>query len=112
MTKIAENMVQFPEIVIPKVYKNLSGTKVLTLERLEGMRLNDTKALDAAGVDRKKIVNVGARAFFKNVMIDGLFHGDLHSGNLFVLPGASSALSISVSWEDFRKNHAISWPIW
>jgi ubiquinone biosynthesis protein len=88
MTKIAENMIQFPEIVIPKVYKELSGTRVITLERFDGLRLNDMKALDAAGVDRKKIVNVGARAFFKNVMIDGLFHGDLHSGNLFVLPGS------------------------
>jgi ubiquinone biosynthesis protein len=87
MTKIAENMQMYPEVVIPKVYKALSGDKVLTLEKFEGLRLNDLKALDAHNIDRKKIVDIGTRAFFKSVMIDGLFHGDLHGGNLFVLPG-------------------------
>jgi ubiquinone biosynthesis protein len=86
--KITENMrTAFPDIVIPKVYENLSTDRVLTLEKLEGIRLNDPAALDAAGVDRKAIVELGARAFFKSVMLDGIFHGDLHGGNLFVLPG-------------------------
>jgi ubiquinone biosynthesis protein len=87
MSKMAENMAALPEVVIPKVYRALSTDKVLTLERLEGIRVNDLKALEAAGIDRKRIVEVGARAFFKSVMIDGLFHGDLHGGNLFILPG-------------------------
>ncbi len=87
MSKIAENMASFPEVVIPKVYKQLSTGRVLTLERFDGIRVNDLKALDAAGVDRRAVVQAGARAFFKAVIIDGLFHGDLHGGNLFVLPG-------------------------
>ena len=85
--KMAENMRMFPEIVIPRVYKNFTTEKVLTLEKLEGIRANDFKAIEAAGVDKKKIVEIGARAFFKGVMVDGLFHGDLHGGNLFILPG-------------------------
>ncbi len=85
--KISENMASIQEVVIPKVYKHLSTHKVLTLERLEGIRLNDLKGMDALGIDRKRIVHLGARAFFKSVMIDGLFHGDLHGGNMFVLPG-------------------------
>jgi len=87
MKKIAENMTAFPELVIPKVYKALSTYKVLTMERLEGIRVNDLAAMDAAGIDRKKIVQLGARAFFKSVMADGIFHGDMHGGNMFVLPG-------------------------
>ena len=87
MTRIAENMLSIPEVVIPKVYRELSTTRILTLERLEGIRVNDIKALDAAGIDRKRVVAIGARSFFKSIMIDGLFHGDLHGGNLFVLPG-------------------------
>ncbi len=87
MNKIRGNMVPFPEIVIPKVYKELSTERILTLEKLDGIRVNDLRAIDAAGVDRKKIVDVGARAFFRSVMVDGLFHGDLHGGNLFILPG-------------------------
>ena len=87
MTKMAENMTSIPEVVIPKVYRTFSTDRILTLERLEGIRVNDLKALDAAGIDRKLVVEVGARAFFRSVMIDGLFHGDLHGGNLFILPG-------------------------
>jgi ubiquinone biosynthesis protein len=87
MNKIAQNMISTPEIVIPKVYKNLSTSKVLTLEKLEGIRVNDLKALDAAGIDRKRVVEIGAKAFFRAVMIDGVFHGDLHGGNMFILPG-------------------------
>lgn len=86
--KASENMKSFPDIVVPKVYEKLSTERVLTLEKLEGIRLNDPAALDAAGINRKAIVELGARAFFKSVMIDGIFHGDLHGGNLFVLPGS------------------------
>ena len=87
MTKMAENFSVFPEVVVPRVFKALSTKKILTLEKLEGIRVNDLKGLTEAGIDRKHIVEVGARAFFKSVMIDGLFHGDLHGGNLFILPG-------------------------
>jgi ubiquinone biosynthesis protein len=87
MAKIAENLSTFTEIVIPRVYKELSSKKVLTLEKISGIRMNDLKALDAAGIDRKRVAEIGARAFFQSIMIDGLFHGDLHGGNLFVLPG-------------------------
>ncbi len=87
IAKIAENMASIPDIVLPKVYRTHSTQRVLTLERFEGIRVNDLEAIDKAGIDRKLIVELGARAFFKSIMIDGLFHGDLHGGNLFVLPG-------------------------
>lgn len=87
IAKMAENMASIPEVVIPKVYKSLSTRKILTQERFEGIRVNDLKALDLAGVDRKRVVEIGARAFFKSILIDGVFHGDLHGGNLFILPG-------------------------
>ncbi len=85
--KISENMASISEVVIPKVYKSHSTSKILTLEKFEGIRVNNIKTLDSAGIDRKLIVAIGARAFFKSILIDGLFHGDLHGGNLFVLPG-------------------------
>jgi ubiquinone biosynthesis protein len=87
MVRIAENLASIPEIVVPRVYKHLSTRKILTLEMLEGIRVNNLAALDAAGIDRKQVVAIGARAFFKTVMIDGLFHGDLHGGNLLILSG-------------------------
>ncbi len=87
MSKIAKNLEEFPEIVIPRVYKEYSTRRVLTQGRLRGIRVHDLKALDAAGIDRKQIVRIGAQGFFKALMRDGLFHGDLHAGNLFVLEG-------------------------
>jgi ubiquinone biosynthesis protein len=85
--KMTENTASVPDVVLPKVYKALTTQRVLTIEKFEGIRVNDLKGLDAAGIDRKKIVELGAKTFFKWVMIDGLFHGDLHGGNLFILPG-------------------------
>ena len=73
-------MASIPEILVPKVYKSHSTGRVLTLERFEGIRVNDVKALEAAGIDRKHIVAIGAKAFFKSSVIDGLFHGDLIEG--------------------------------
>jgi ubiquinone biosynthesis protein len=87
LARIRANMREFPEIVIPQVHKNLSREKVLTLERIEGIRVNDLKAIDAAGINKRAIVEAGARAFFKMIIIDGIFHADLHGGNLFILPG-------------------------
>jgi ubiquinone biosynthesis protein len=87
MRKMSENMRMFPEIVVPRVFKEYSTQHILTLEKIDGIRANDLKSLEAAGIDRKKVVQAGARAFFKSVMVDGLFHGDLHGGNLFILPG-------------------------
>ncbi len=87
MGRIAANLASMPDIVIPRVYKSHSTGKVMTQEFLEGIPVNNLKAIEAAGVDRRRIVEIGARAFFKMVIIDGLFHGDLHGGNLFVMPG-------------------------
>jgi len=86
IARIAENLKSMPDIVIPKVYKSHSTARVLTLERLEGIKMNDLPALKRAGVNTKYVVELGARTFFKTVMLDGVFHGDLHGGNVFVLP--------------------------
>ena len=85
--KFALNMAEFPDVVVPIVYKDHSSRKVLTLEKLEGIRVNDLKNLTASGVDRAHIVKVGATSFFKSILVHGLFHGDLHGGNVFILPG-------------------------
>lgn len=87
MAKISDNFKNMPEIVVPKIYRELSGERLLVQEKLEGVRVTDPAAMDAAGIDRTAVVQTGARAFFHSVMIHRLFHADLHAGNLFVLPG-------------------------
>jgi ubiquinone biosynthesis protein len=85
--KIKKNSEDFPDLVFPKVYRELSTHEILVLERFDGIRLNDKEAVMGAAVDRTKIATLGARAFLYSVMKHGLFHGDLHGGNLFILPG-------------------------
>jgi len=87
IAKISANLADFEDIRIPKVYQEFSSHGVLTLEKFEGVRLNDKNAILHSNIDRKKLVSVGSRAFLYSVLKYGMFHGDLHGGNLFVLPG-------------------------
>ncbi len=92
MVRIAENFKDNPQVMIPKVYRKYSTHKVLTMQRFYGARITDVEALNQMGVSPVELVNVGARAFFKMVLIDGLFHGDLHAGNLFAMKDPVSGL--------------------
>jgi ubiquinone biosynthesis protein len=83
--RVAENFKDNHRIIVPLVYRKFTTQKVLTLQRLRGVRVTDKAELERAGISAKEIVDLGARAFFKMVMLDGLFHGDLHGGNLFAM---------------------------
>ncbi|MCC6276746.1 MAG: AarF/ABC1/UbiB kinase family protein [Oligoflexia bacterium] len=84
--RIAKNFENDSSVKIPHAYIEFSTPKVLVLEKIDGIPFSDQEKLRAAGIDREKIVHVGGKAFFKMVFRDGIFHGDLHAGNLFILP--------------------------
>ena len=71
-------------LYIPKVYWDCTTRRVLTLERISGIRIDDVAALDAAGVDRRQVAKNAARIMIKEVLKDGFFHADPHPGNFFV----------------------------
>ncbi len=83
--RIRANLVVFPKVAVPEVFTNVSTAKVLVLERFEGIRFSDREAVLNRGLNPLDIVNTGAEVFFHMVMHDGVFHGDLHGGNLFIL---------------------------
>ena len=83
--KFRKNFTDDKRIVIPEVYWELTAKKVLTLERIEGIKVNNIEKLNAAGIDTEKIALLLVSAFFKQIFEHGIFHGDLHSGNIFVL---------------------------
>lgn len=85
MTRIRKNFEDRPHIVIPRVFRETSTTKVLTLEKLHGIRLSDRAALQKSNIDIRQFTHQGVQAFYKMVLVDGIFHGDLHAGNIFVL---------------------------
>ncbi len=72
-------------IRIPQVYWDLTSKRVLTLERIKGIKVNDLESLDKAGLDRKKIAAQGVNIFLKQVFEQGFFHADPHPGNFLVL---------------------------
>ena len=91
-TKEANNIKRFRRqfasddmVYIPKVFSELSSRQVLTVERIEGIKVSNNEEIDNAGLDRHKIAINGANAVLKMVFIYGFFHADPHPGNIFVL---------------------------
>ncbi|WP_341395770.1 ABC1 kinase family protein [Arthrobacter sp. G119Y2] len=85
--RFALNFEDNPAVRIPAVFDDFSTSTVLTQERLYGLKVTDTAALDAAGIDRKALAVTAADAEMKMVFDDGFFHADPHPGNIFVEPG-------------------------
>ena len=74
-------------LYIPQVYWDLTTRHVLVLERIEGIKIDDIDALDAAGYDRSRIAIHAARMIIKELLEDGFFHADPHPGNFIVMSG-------------------------
>lgn len=83
-SELAENFVGDPTFQVPAVDWRRTGQRVLTLERMNGIRIDDQDKLIAAGHAIDAVLARAARAFFNQVFRDGFFHADLHPGNLFV----------------------------
>jgi len=85
--RIAENLKDHPNIVIPKVYWQWNSALMNVQEYLDGIRANDLDGLSKAGLDKKAIANTGAQAVMQMVLVDGFFHADPHLGNIICLSG-------------------------
>jgi predicted unusual protein kinase regulating ubiquinone biosynthesis (AarF/ABC1/UbiB family) len=95
-----EMFVDDPTIAIPGVYDEYSSRRVLVLEWVDGIKINDYAALEAAGIDRLEVANRTVKAYFRQIFEAGTFHADPHPGNLFVKPGPSDIGPI-VTFVDF-----------
>jgi len=72
---------------VPEVFWDYTTRRVLVMERIDGAKIDDLVALDAAGYDRHRIALHCARMIVKEILEDGFFHADPHPGNFIVLPG-------------------------
>jgi ubiquinone biosynthesis protein len=97
----AENMLDiamtFAELdqrsfVVPRPHPTLVTRRMLVMERLDGFKFSDVEGMHAAGIDTEEVVRAGMIGFLEGCMMHGIFHGDLHGGNLFVLPSGKIAL--------------------
>jgi len=79
-------------IVVPRPHPTLVTRRVLVMERLRGFNFDDVASMKAAGIDTGALIRAGLIAFLEGAMLHGVFHGDLHGGNLFVQPDGRTAL--------------------
>lgn len=72
-------------VAAPEVHEELSGPRVLTMERFDGWRLDDTAGIVASPYDGEERLRTGVRAWFQTLIVRGFFHGDVHAGNFLLL---------------------------
>jgi ubiquinone biosynthesis protein len=82
--EMAENFAGDDSFSIPEVDWMRTAKRVLTLERVHGIPVDERERLIEAGHDPKALVEKAAEAFFNQVFRDGFFHADMHPGNMFV----------------------------
>ena len=80
------------DFVVPRPHPTLVTRRMLVMERLDGFNFADVDGMKAAGIDTEAVVRSGMIGFMEGAMLHGIFHGDLHAGNLFVLPTGKIAL--------------------
>ncbi len=85
--RIRHNFHGDPRLRVPAIYWDYTTRQVLTMERLEGIKINDLPALEAAGVDRERLAVRAARITLEMILEHGFFHADPHPGNFLVMEG-------------------------
>ncbi len=85
--RTAQQFLNDPTVYIPKIYRDTTTNRVITMEYVDGIKVSDCDGLEAAGLDRKTITDRGADLLLKQIFEFGFFHADPHPGNIFVLPG-------------------------
>jgi ubiquinone biosynthesis protein len=79
-------------VIAPRPHPRYVTRRVLVMERLDGFAWDDVIGMRDAGVDTEAVLHAGLVAFMEGAMLYGVFHGDLHGGNLMVLPDGRTVL--------------------
>lgn len=87
--RFRDNFKNYSGIIVPKVYWEYTSHKVLTMEYLPGIKVDDRKTLQACGVDIKRVNQLGICCYLKQILQDGFFQADPHPGNIAVSPNGS-----------------------
>lgn len=74
-------------VKVPRVSWQYTSPRVLTLEYIPGIKISNYEALEASGLDRKELAQMGAKAYLQQLLNHGFFHADPHPGNIAVSPG-------------------------
>jgi ubiquinone biosynthesis protein len=86
--KFRDNFIRTPWMYFPRVYWEQCSRGILTMEFVAGVKVSSRETLSDQGLDGKLIASRGADAFLEMVLGHGFFHGDLHPGNVLILPNS------------------------
>jgi predicted unusual protein kinase regulating ubiquinone biosynthesis (AarF/ABC1/UbiB family) len=89
--RFAAEFIDDPRVAVPAVVWERTTRRVLTLEDVTAIKITDSKALRAAGIDPAQVAPVFASVMFDQLFTNGFFHADPHPGNIFVTPVTGSA---------------------
>ncbi|MEL6361918.1 MAG: 2-polyprenylphenol 6-hydroxylase [Pseudomonadota bacterium] len=81
---LADILLDHERIIIPDVHWDLTSRRVLTVDWIDGVSVNDHKALDAQGVDRSQLAVDILQSFLTQALHHGFFHADMHQGNILI----------------------------
>jgi predicted unusual protein kinase regulating ubiquinone biosynthesis (AarF/ABC1/UbiB family) len=84
LAEIRENFADNDAVVMPQVVPELSSSRVLTMEYVDGVKITDVRTLDEKGIDRSALAETLQRVYLQMMIEDGVFHADPHPGNLAV----------------------------
>ena len=87
--RIREFFTDDPSVHVPKIVQQHSTRRVITMEYVDGVKVNDPAALAAAGIDTKNLMTRLMSIFNRMILAYGFFHADPHPGNIFVNPSES-----------------------
>ena len=108
MQRIEMNFVENPAIHIPETYSKYCTSKVLTMEFIDGTKLNDVYESDSDEFDKKLLAKNVLDSYLQQLFIDGFFHGDPHPGNIMILEdNVVCYLDLGMMGffdEDFKRN--------
>lgn len=80
------------QVIVPRPHPTLVTRRVLVMERLHGYAFDDVESMHAAGIDTAGLLSAGLIGFLEGALLHGVFHGDLHGGNLVVGRDGRTAL--------------------
>jgi aarF domain-containing kinase len=84
---MARNFAGQDDVIVPKIYWEHTTRRVLTMEFVDGIKITDFAAIEAAGIDRQAVAHLLVETYFRQIFTHGFIHADPHPGNLFVRPG-------------------------
>ncbi len=101
------SLAEFPRLIVPKVIEAYSTERVLTTERVRGVKVDAVSPLARLDHDFTPVAEELTRAYLKGITIDGFFHADPHPGNVFVvMPGTQNPLTPTEVVSDERREDA------